>query len=128
VTASTEVAPTGEHSDFGARFKFDKVFEAEVVAINTRRAANGRQPIELEPEARDIAGGPVMAPTRESDLAGLAFSGGGIRSAGSAIGCGIPHNFINTRRSRLGMISSAGFAVITTSWRTTISSLKFLGF
>ncbi len=86
MTASTEAAPAGEHSDFGARFTFDKVFAAEVAAINARRKQDGRQQIELTLEAHDVAGDPIMAPTTESDVVGLAFSGGGIRSAAVCLG------------------------------------------
>jgi hypothetical protein len=80
-------ASEGTKSEFGAQFKFHQVFEAEIERINQRRAQASRDPIKLETEApEDISGEPVRAPAENSNVVGLALSGGGIRSAASCLG------------------------------------------
>jgi hypothetical protein len=95
-------------------YRFHEVFEEEVQAINQRRRRFGRAEVRLEaetgassksesgggsetaaPEARPAAPAgnearaeaePIMRPTASSGLAGLALSGGGIRSASFCLG------------------------------------------
>jgi len=66
--------------------QFHEVFQDEIEAINKRRVNNGRTPIVLEEEDRQRDGTPVLRPTPESRLIGLALSGGGIRSAAFGLG------------------------------------------
>ncbi|SEF07385.1 Patatin-like phospholipase [Rhizobiales bacterium GAS188] len=66
--------------------KFDEIFQSEIEAINKRRNNNERSPIALEEEDRQRDGTPVLRPTSESRLIGLALSGGGIRSAAFGLG------------------------------------------
>src|SRR6266700_3480946 len=95
-------------------YRFHEVFEEEVQAINQRRRRFGRAEVELELEARAVSNGnsehhsgagspgplstaqgqsasrndaePITRPTAKSGLAGLALSGGGIRSASFCLG------------------------------------------
>jgi hypothetical protein len=87
VVVDTVIAPEGARPEFGARFKFHEVFEAEIALINQRRAEDFRDPIELEIEApEDISGEPVLAPAENANVVGLALSGGGVRSAAFCLG------------------------------------------
>jgi len=80
----------------GDLFDFNDVFRAEVESINERRkslnerrkaAEPPRQPINLEEEPTSKGDGkPALRPTLDSDVVGLAFSGGGIRSAAVCLG------------------------------------------
>jgi hypothetical protein len=74
-------------------YRFHEVFEAEVQAVNARRRRFGRAEValELEPDVNSQSnaraeGEPIMRPTAGSGLAGLALSGGGIRSASFCLG------------------------------------------
>src|SRR5215475_4359733 len=74
-------------------YRFHEVFEEEVQAVNQRRRRFRRAEVALElepgvnsqPNAR-AEGEPIMRPTVGSGLAGLALSGGGIRSASFCLG------------------------------------------
>jgi hypothetical protein len=94
-------------------YRFHEIFKEEVQAINQRRRQLHRGEVELELESRadtnpnsesdpapassgslspqdqaDIRsdGEPILRPTLRSGLAGLALSGGGIRSASFCLG------------------------------------------
>src|SRR6266545_4815800 len=74
-------------------YRFHEVFEEEVQAVNQRRRRFGRAEValELEPDVNSQSsaraeGEPIMRPTVGSGLAGLALSGGGIRSASFCLG------------------------------------------
>src|SRR5215813_2857143 len=74
-------------------YRFHEVFEEEVQAVNQRRRRFGRAEValELEPDVNSQSnaraeGEPIMRPTADSGLAGLALSGGGIRSASFCLG------------------------------------------
>jgi hypothetical protein len=74
-------------------YRFHEVFEEEVEAVNARRQRFGRAEValELEPDLNSqpnahAEGEPIMRPTEGSGLAGLALSGGGIRSASFCLG------------------------------------------
>src|SRR5262249_10699423 len=74
-------------------YRFHEVFEAEVQAVNQRRRRFGRAEgaLELEPDGNSQSNAraeaePIMRPTAGSGLAGLALSGGGIRSASFCLG------------------------------------------
>src|SRR5437588_13053424 len=92
-------------------YRFHEVFEEEVRAINQRRQRFGRAEfrLEVEPGADPKSAGsetatpqafpaaqagsdaraeaePIMRPTANSSLVGLALSGGGIRSASFCLG------------------------------------------
>lgn len=74
-------------------YRFHEVFEEEVQAVNQRRRRFRRAEVALElepdlnsqPNAR-AEGEPIMRPTEGSGVAGLALSGGGIRSASFCLG------------------------------------------
>ncbi|MBR0697989.1 patatin-like phospholipase family protein [Bradyrhizobium lablabi] len=65
---------------------FHEIFALEVRAINERRRLQSRGSVTLEEEERQQNGTPVLRPTPESKLIGLALSGGGIRSAAFCLG------------------------------------------
>jgi predicted acylesterase/phospholipase RssA len=94
-------------------YRFHEIFKEEVQAINQRRRRFGRREVALEPESRTNSnsnsehdsgtaspapllpgqegdtrsgGEPILRPTASSGLAGLALSGGGIRSASFCLG------------------------------------------
>src|SRR5262245_46793511 len=74
-------------------YRFHEVFEEEVQAVNQRRRRFRRAEValELEPDVNSPSdaraeGEPIMRPTVGSGLAGLALSGGGIRSASFCLG------------------------------------------
>jgi predicted acylesterase/phospholipase RssA len=96
-------------------YRFHEIFAQEVQAINQRRRRFGREEVrlELEPDtnsklnsephsgtaspgpssaagqaqtAERAEGEPIMRPTASSGLAGVALSGGGIRSASFCLG------------------------------------------
>ena len=74
-------------------YRFHEVFEEEIEAVNARRRRFGRAEValELEPDLNSqpnahAEGEPIMRPTTGSGLAGLALSGGGIRSASFCLG------------------------------------------
>jgi patatin-like phospholipase len=78
---------------FTRTYRFHEVFEEEVQAVNQRRRRFGRAEValELEPDVNSQSnaraeGEPMMRPTVGSGLAGLALSGGGIRSASFCLG------------------------------------------
>src|SRR5215470_10033197 len=66
--------------------KFHEIFQAEVEAISARRRSNSRSRIELEEESRERDDTPVMRPKPDSNVVGLAMSGGGIRSSAFCLG------------------------------------------
>jgi Patatin-like phospholipase len=66
--------------------KFHDIFAFEIRAINERRSLHKRGRVVLEEEGRQRDGTPVLRPTPESKLIGLALSGGGIRSAAFCLG------------------------------------------
>ncbi len=66
--------------------KFHEIFALEIDAMNKRRDRNRRPPVVLEQEDRQRDGTPVMRPTPNSNMIGLALSGGGIRSAAFCLG------------------------------------------
>jgi hypothetical protein len=89
VASDTATTPAAEGApQFGETVKFHRVFAAEIKIINKRRASSRdpRGAIELEAEARDISGEPVLRPSDNSSVVGLALSGGGTRSAAFCLG------------------------------------------
>src|SRR6185503_13848355 len=63
---------------------FNVVFDSEIASINKRR---GAKKIELESEqVGSNDGGRPKRPTEESNLIGVALSGGGVRSAAFCLG------------------------------------------
>ena len=74
---------------FGELYDFNQVFHEEVNSINKRRLASTppRRPITLENESTAKSDGKAaLRPTLDSDVVGLAFSGGGVRSAAVCLG------------------------------------------
>jgi len=66
--------------------KFHEIFRLEVDAINKRREKLGRKPIALEQEDQERDGTPIIRPSPNSAVIGLALSGGGIRSSAFCLG------------------------------------------
>ena len=66
--------------------RFHEIFEFEVAAINARRKKYERRPIILEQEDQEHDGTPIMRPVPDSNVIGLALSGGGIRSSAFCLG------------------------------------------
>jgi len=66
--------------------RFHEIFALEIGAINERRSLHKRGHATLEEEGRQRDETPVLRPTPESKLIGLALSGGGIRSAAFCLG------------------------------------------
>jgi predicted acylesterase/phospholipase RssA len=99
---------------------FDKVFAEEIKAINTRRErlADGRPRAELEQERdsngdcrRDPDGNPILRPTTQSQLIGLALSGGGVRSAAFSLGVlqALEERNVLNRVDYLSTVSGGGY-------------------
>jgi hypothetical protein len=66
--------------------QFHEIFAREVDAISARREKHGRPRIVLEKEDEERDGTPVLRPTSDSKVIGLALSGGGIRSSAFCLG------------------------------------------
>jgi Patatin-like phospholipase len=66
--------------------RFNEIFALEIAAINERRSLHKRGRVALEEEGRLRDQTPVLRPTSNSKLIGLALSGGGIRSAAFCLG------------------------------------------
>lgn len=66
--------------------KFHEIFEFEAAAITERRKKYNRPRITLEQESQERDGTPVLRPTCDSNVIGLALSGGGIRSSAFCLG------------------------------------------
>jgi predicted acylesterase/phospholipase RssA len=99
---------------FGELFTFDTVFRREIDSINKRRAAvqPARPPIALEKESELRTGGEAMLrPTEESDVVGLALSGGGVRSAAFALGVlqALDETKVLDRCDYLSTVSGGGY-------------------
>src|ERR1700694_5361171 len=67
-------------------FDFHQVFEDEIKAVNSRRDELGRAFVKLVGSTKDRYGNPLKRPSADSNLVGLALSGGGIRSASFCLG------------------------------------------
>lgn len=67
-------------------FRFHQVFQNEIDAINERRKLTSRRKVTLKSAGDDREGHPVYGPTPNSNLVGLALSGGGVRSASFCLG------------------------------------------
>lgn len=67
-------------------FKFHQVYAEEIEAINARRERLKRKRVVLKSAGKDREGNPLSTPSAESNLVGLALSGGGVRSASFCLG------------------------------------------
>ena len=65
---------------------FAEVLALEVPQINLRRKRVGRPEIRIEEEAAADDASPLIRPTPDSNVIGLALSGGGIRSSAFCLG------------------------------------------
>jgi hypothetical protein len=94
--------------------KFSRVFREEIASINKRRAAAipPRAPINLEnePVPKDD-GEPALRPTSDSQVVGLALSGGGIRSAAVCLGAlqALDQTGVLPRVDYLSTVSGGGY-------------------
>jgi hypothetical protein len=66
--------------------QFHEIFQREAAAISKRAARGERPPVVLEVEDNLRDGTQVLRPTLESNVVGLALSGGGIRSSAFCLG------------------------------------------
>jgi Patatin-like phospholipase len=100
-----------QKADFGATFKFPHVFKAEIDLINKRRRRDPRGAIKLEHEAKDVSGEWIWRPLEDANLIGLAFSGGGIRSAAFCLGVlqALHETGILQRVDYLSTVSGGGY-------------------
>lgn len=102
--------------------KFHEIFAREVVEIAKRRKRFGRPEIKLEQEsiARDRT--PTMRPTADSNVVGLALSGGGIRSAAFCLGAmqALHERGVIDRTDYLSTVSGGGY--IGTSMTVAMST------
>jgi predicted acylesterase/phospholipase RssA len=76
--------PSGDRA-FGHVVGFNDVFKQEISVINARRGEQ-RAPAGLQENGTDSTGEPLLIPTADSNLIGLALSGGGVRSAAFCLG------------------------------------------
>jgi len=120
-TAQEKAAPA---QDKPATRKFHEIFQSEVDAIAQRRA--GAEPprprIELEREAEERDGTPIMRPTPASNVVGLALSGGGIRSAAFCLGAmqALDYRGLIEKIDYLSTVSGGGY--IGTSMTTAMAA------
>lgn len=67
-------------------YRFHEVFEEEIQAVNERRRRLGRTDLAALEVETNADREPTMRPTADSNVIGLALSGGGIRSASFCLG------------------------------------------
>lgn len=105
-------------------FRFHEVFEKEIAAINERRARLGRPSVLLEDEGTNDQKRPIKRPTVESDVVGLALSGGGIRSASFCLGAmqALDQSNVIDRIDYLSTVSGGGY--IGTSMSAAMSKAE----
>jgi hypothetical protein len=108
-------------------FTFRQVFEEEIKTINKRRAASTatRPSVALEAFAQPRRNGEQeMRPNNESDLVGLALSGGGVRSAAFALGVlqALEETDVLNRCDYLSTVSGGGY--IGSSLSAALQSTK----
>jgi predicted acylesterase/phospholipase RssA len=91
--------------------KFHEIFEAERAAISKRREKYDRQPIALEDEGHLRDGTPIKRPTQDSNVIGLALSGGGIRSSAFCLGAlqALDHYSLIEKIDYLSTVSGGGY-------------------
>jgi len=100
--------------------QFHKVFAAEIKAIRARRermmccgdpSPSAQSTPELELRGLDEDGHPIVRPTRDSNLIGLALSGGGVRSAAFCLGAlqALDEEGVLCRVDYLSTVSGGGY-------------------
>jgi predicted acylesterase/phospholipase RssA len=105
-------------------FEFHEIFEKEIVEVNSRRTNLKRDPVALEKEGADRYGNPVLRPTKPSNLAGLALSGGGIRSASFCLGVLQALNTLDLLKKIDYLSTVSGGGYIGTSMCAAMSAAK----
>jgi predicted acylesterase/phospholipase RssA len=105
-------------------FRFYQVFQSEVDIVNARRAQLRRDPVALETEDQNEDGTPILRPTPDSHLVGLALSGGGVRSAAFCLGVlqGLDAARLLPKIDYLSTVSGGGY--IGTSMTAAMSAAK----
>ncbi len=92
---------------------FHEVFAAEIDAINTRRLMQllPRPVADCQIEGCDPDGNPIVSPTAESELIGLALSGGGVRSAAFCLGAlqALDESGVLARVDYISTVSGGGY-------------------
>ncbi len=109
-------------------FEFHQIFEMEIVEVNSRRDRFKRDPVKLEKEGVDRYGNPVLRPTKDSELVGLALSGGGIRSASFCLGVLQALNTLDLLKKVDYLSTVSGGGYIGTSMCAAMSSAKTANF
>jgi predicted acylesterase/phospholipase RssA len=98
---------------FGDVADFNDVFRQEISVINERRRNQqpARDPIVLGDEGSDSTGEAVLVPNEESNVIGLALSGGGIRSAAFCLGAlqSLNETEVLKRVDYLSTVSGGGY-------------------
>ena len=114
--------PAG-HSAFGHVVGFNDVFKQEISVINARR---GKQhaPAGLRQKDTDSTGEPLLIPTADSNLIGLALSGGGVRSAAFCLGAlqALDEAGVIAKADYLSTVSGGGY--IGCSLSTSLDATK----
>jgi predicted acylesterase/phospholipase RssA len=99
-----------------AVFSFNHIFKQEISVINERRPAHARIVLESDKEAHgkektDSTGDPIIVPKEDSNLTGLALSGGGVRSAAFCLGAlqALNEAEVLSRVDYLSTVSGGGY-------------------
>jgi hypothetical protein len=95
--------------------RFNEIFALEIAAINERRSLHKRGGVTLEEEGRLRDQTPVLRPTSNSKLIGLALSGGGIRSAAFCLGAlqALDARGLTSKIDYLSSVSGGGYIGIS---------------
>jgi predicted acylesterase/phospholipase RssA len=103
--------------------QFHEIFELEVTAISARRKNHHRPKVSLEDERLLPDGTPIKRPNPDSELVGLALSGGGIRSSAFCLGAmqALDHHGLIEKIDYLSTVSGGGY--IGTSMTAAMSMM-----
>jgi hypothetical protein len=111
--------PSQGEADMGrsdAVFGFNHIFRHEISVINERRPAHARIVLESDKDAHgkektDSSGDPIIIPKEDSNLTGLALSGGGVRSAAFCLGAlqALNEADVLSRVDYLSTVSGGGY-------------------
>jgi hypothetical protein len=108
-------------------YQFREVFQKEIDAINERRSEQHRTDLaSLEVESA-ADGEPIMRPTYDSNVVGLALSGGGIRSASFCLGAlqALDKADVLNRVDYLSTVSGGGYIGASLSAAMSCSNGEF---
>jgi hypothetical protein len=111
---------------FGHVAGFNDVFKQEISVINARRGKK-RAPAALQQSGTDSTGEPVLVPSADSNLIGLALSGGGVRSAAFCLGAlqALDEAGVIAKADYLSTVSGGGYIGCSLSASLDVSEGDF---